>query len=113
MMTDWSRRSRWAPTVGPPGNPICNIIRLLPRHPNMADLFARISIPLGLGPRQDTAVPCLTPFGSSEPCPACRWIDRLNTRTWEEGGQGPVSAFGNQAERARPQDRFGVNVVDC
>jgi len=80
----------WKPTAAPLGQVFHrNVFRLAEPHPNMIvrtsdgqeglDPIVTTRIHYGLGPKQDTACPCLEFF--SQPCEACGWVDELFRRS--------------------------------
>ena len=106
----------WHPKRGPAGRPHRNVIRLMPPHPNMAakfgpDPIVAMKVHFGLGPNQDTAAPCLEPYGKD--CPACAWGATLRSKARQVGIE-PEQAqqYKDLAYRQRAQLRFGANVVD-
>jgi hypothetical protein len=79
----------WKPTAAALNQvPHRNVFRLAVPHPNMVvrndageseDPIVTTKIHYGLGPKQDTACPCLEFFG--QPCDACTWVDELFRRS--------------------------------
>jgi len=94
---------------GAVNTPNRNVFRILPPHPNMDFWCVQNKIHFSLGPKQDTASPCLEPFG--EDCPICAMAEslRANARTMDEseGKQARDLAY-----NIRAQDRYHMNVVD-
>lgn len=107
---------------GPAGRPYRNVIRVLPAHPNMlvrdetgnvegADcIWCLGRIHFSLGPKQDTASPCLEPYG--EPCPACDWVSELFRKGRTAADPNMGKQYKDIAFKQNAQLRFAANVVD-
>lgn len=102
----------WRPKAAALGKPpLRNVVRLLPPHKNMkGDPIIGTKVHFSLGPNQDTASPCLEPFG--EECPACAWVDHLFAQAKSEPDAETAKTRRDLAFRIRAKYRFFANVVD-
>lgn len=102
----------WQIEQGPVGQPIRNVCRLLPAHPNMGPdpIFCIGKIHFSLGPKEDTAAPCLEPYG--EACPACEYVDMLYSRSRAAANQQQAQTYKDLAYTCRAQIRFASQIVD-
>jgi hypothetical protein len=102
---------RWTPRVGPARQPTMNVVRLMPKHPNMTDLFAARLVHYGLGDVGRAAVLC----AGLPRCRVCQWQDRLRAEAARHAEAGRIESMPAIWDRLRPTNpvtRYGTNLVD-
>jgi len=102
----------WRPKIGPPGKPIRNVFRIMPAHPNMPKGIPIVSVKVhfNLGPNQDTAIPCLEPYG--KPCRACDWVEELFARARRVAEPDKAEQIKQLAFDQKAQFRSIAQIVD-
>ena len=69
-MGQGSLREMWKPLAGPHGHPARNIIRIMPRRPDMKDVIVGTKMHFSLGPSHDNAGVCRAVWGQD--CEGCK-----------------------------------------
>lgn len=101
----------WKPIAAQPGHPPHrNIARLMPRHPNMRDVFVEYMVHFGLGPNQDTFSWCLEPYGIE--CPACMWQAQLYSRAKQATDPNVAKQLKDLAYKIRKKINIAGQIVD-
>ena len=102
--------SYWKPKAGQVGKPFRNVVRVLPPHESMEEVFQYARIHFSLGPNGDTAVGCLEAWGKS--CEACANAQQLFDQSRAETDPKRAVALKEQASTVMAKDRWMANVVD-
>ncbi len=101
----------WKLQQGPPGRPIRSVIRMMPGHSSMGgDPIVETKVHFNLGPQQNTATPCLEPYGKN--CPACQWSEELYARSRRAADPNAGKEYKDLAGRVRAKMRFVCHLVD-
>lgn len=108
----------WKPQVGPAGSPRKNVIRIMPRHENMNDVFVETKMHFlpsnQIDPKTQRAIPigiaCLTKWG--EDCPAC--VESASLRRSADGESDPEQAalLKRQSSDIAAKIRLYAQIVD-
>lgn len=108
----------FSPAAGKAGDPNRYIVRIMPPHVKMDDVFVEAKmhflpskevnaktgrvIPIGIN--------CLSPFGKD--CPACKYVERLRKDAKNEDDEKQAAALERQAKDRAAKLRIFANVVD-
>ena len=92
--------------------PARNVLRIMPPHEGMEEVFTtgKIHFSLGPDPKSPVAVNCLEPFG--EECPACNAVMRLHAQAKAEDDADEAARLTKRAKDMAAKVRVYANIVD-
>jgi len=98
----------WKPQAGKTGQPIKNVIRILPPHTNMGDVFVETKVHFSLGPQEDTFIRCI----DDDTCPACIYVNKLFREARQQEKPEDAKALKEKAKSKMAKFNFYANIVD-